>query len=334
MRAAVLTAVVTLALAFPVRAEPPEQRYFAARDAAIAKVTAAMEAYAAMAVEPPSGAPAVAPPAAVKAAAPAWGKAAMQQKAKAIALAKAKAAAQDKAKAAALEKVTALEKAEHAKLEADMREMVGPISIAGFDKEGKLNLGGLIKGDQGFGALDGLVFTSADNKASVIVTTTGAFRRWLAEHKNWWGPSGDSIPQQPGVAVQQNAFYTQALMSDAAIVGLTDLHVRKPLGSVFVYALLGARTQDALPREANEVFIAVGRRGNVFIGRARIEPVGPIPRCDATWKAAAAPQDDDKARKKAETRFLKCFGSWARYQPRYGDALSAAQQIIYAVAAQ
>ena len=333
MRTAVLTAVVTLGLAFPARAESPEQRYFAARDAAIAKVTAAMEAYTAMAAEPHKDAPAVTP-APAKAAPPARGKAAVQQKAKAIALEKAKAAAQDKAKTAALDKVIALDAAERAKLEAEMREMIGPIAIAGFGKDGKLNLEGLIKGDPGFGTLDGLTFTSADNKASVIVTTTGVFRRWLADHKNWNGADGDSIPQQPGIAVQQNALYTQALQTDAAIAGLTDLHVRKPLGSVFVYALLGARTQDALPRQADEVFIAVGRGGHVFIGQSRsIDPIGPIPRCEATWKAAAAPQDDDKTRRKFETRYLKCFSGWARYQPRYGDAVSAAQRIIYAVAA-
>lgn len=339
MRAAVLTAVVALGLGapFPASAESPEQRYFALRDAAIARVTAAMEAYNAMAAaEPRKDAPAAPAPAPIKARAttPAQAKAAAREKAKAAALEKARAAAQDKAKAAALDKVTAVEKAERAKLEEAMREMIGPVAIAGLDKDGKLNLDGLIKSDQGFGALDGLVFTSPDRKASVIVTTTGAFRRWLTEHKNWWGENSAALPQQPGIAVQQNAFYTQALVTDAAISGLTEIHVRKPLGSVFVYAMLGARTQDAIPAQANEVFIAVGRGGHVFIGQARVDPVGPIPRCDSAWKAAAAPQADDKAQKKLETRFLKCFSGWARYQPGYAGALNAAQQLIYAVAAQ
>ena len=66
-----------------------------------------------------------------------------------------------------------------------MRELVGPMPIAGFDKDGQLNLDHLIKGDQGLGALDGMKFFSADKKASVIVTTTGVFRRWLADHKDW-----------------------------------------------------------------------------------------------------------------------------------------------------
>ena len=311
MRTTVLTAVVMLGLGLssPARAESPEQRYFDARDAAIARVTAAMDAYTAM-----PAAPRIEKPTAQD---------------------KAKAAAIDKAKTAALDKVLAMDKAERAKLEEQMRDMIGPMPIVGFEKDGKLNLDGLIKGDEGFGALDGLIFTSMDKKASVIVTTTGVFRRWLTEHKDWWGKNSNDIPQQPGIAVQQNAFYTQALVTDSAIVNLTELHVRKPLGSVYVYAMLGSRTQDAIPQQADEVFIAVGRGGHVFIGRSKsFDAVGPIARCDATWKEATTSQPDDKTRKKLETRFLKCFSGWARYQPHYSDALDTAQQIINAVAAR
>ena len=77
------------------------------------------------------------------------------------------------------------------------------------------------------------------------------------------------------------------------------------------------------------------RGGHIFIGQSRgFDPVGPIPRCEPTWKDATGPQQDDKTQKKLEARFLKCFSGWARYQPNYAAALGAAQQIIYAVAAQ
>ena len=322
---AILIAVGMLGLvtSSPVSAETQEQRYFAARDAAVAKVTAAMDAYTAMPAEPHRDPPT-----------PVNTKATVQEKAKAAALDKAKTAAFDKAKAAALEKIIAMDNAERAKLEEDMREMVGPVAIDGFDKDGKLNLDGLIKGDQGFGALDGLTFMSADKKASIIVTTTSAFRSWLTEHKNWWGK--DDIAQQPGVAVQQNGFYTQALVTDAAIVRLVELHVRKPLGSVFVFAMLGGRTQDATPQQADEVFIAVGRAGHVYVGQSRnIATVGPIAACEGTRKAALdyRPSDDPKA-KELDTRFLNCFASRARFQPTYSGALNAAQQMIDSVAAK
>lgn len=295
MRAAVLTAVVALglglALSSPASAQSTEQRYFSARDAAIAKVTGAMDAYSALPENPP------------------------------------------KPKKDALDKVTAMNDAELAKLTEQMREAVGPVSISGFDSPGKINLDGLIKGDEGFGVLDGLTFTSADKKATIIVTTTGMFRHWLAEHKDWWGKNSDDIPKQPGRAVQQNAFYTQALVTDSAIVGFTELHVRKPLGSVFVYAMLGGRTQDAIPHETDEIYFAVGRRGHVFIGQSRnFAPVGPIPRCEAAWKAATSPPEDDKARKNVESRYVKCFAGWARYQPNYADAVRTAQQLINSVA--
>ena len=305
MRATVLMAVVALGLPFPASAETLDQRYFSLRDTAVAKVTAAMDVYAAMPLEPRKDSPT-----------PANTKITAQEKAKTAAQDRAKAAALDKAKAAALDKVTAIDKAERAKLEAELREIVGPMPIAGFDGEGKLNLDHLIKGDQGFSALDGLIFTSTDKNASIIVTTTGIFLRWLAEHKDWWAKTGNNIPQQPGIAVQQNAFYTQALATDSAIVALGELHIRKPLGSVFVFARMGGRTQDAIPQEANEIFIAVNRKGRVFVGQSKIATVGPVTRCEDARKAALdyRPSTDKKA-KDLEAAFLKCFSGWARYQP-------------------
>ena len=325
MRTTVLMAVVALGLAEPLTAyaETQEQRYFAMRDAAIAKVGAAMDAYLAIPAEPRKEVTA----------APATAKLSAQDRAKTAALEKAKAAEVVKAKAAALEKVSTLDKAERAKLETEMRDMVGPMPIAGFDKDGKLNLEHLIKGDQGFGTLDGLLFMSADKKASVIVTTTGVFRRWLADHKDWW--KNNSLPQQPGIVVQQNAFYTQALQTDSAIVRLAELHVRKPLGTVFVFAMLGGRTQDAIPEQADEIYVAAGLRGHVFVGQSRtIDAVGPIAACEATRKQTLNGQTDDKARKKLEALYVNCFSSRARSQPAYGGAIRAAQQIIDSVAAR
>lgn len=296
MRARILVTATILGLALQslARAESREQRYLSTRDAAIAKVSAAMDSYTAMPAEP------------------------------------------RKAKSEALHKISTMDEAERAKLEEQMRDIVGPMEISGFGPVGKLNFDGLIKGDQGFGTLDGLKFTSMDNKASVIVTTTDIFRRWLAEHKDWWGTNGESIPQQPGRAVQVNAFYTQSLLTDSAIIGFTELHIRKPLGSIFVFAMLGGRTQDAVPSQANEIFIAVGRGGRVFIGQSRgIDAVGPVAACDGARKAALdyRPSTDQKA-KELQSRFLKCFSGWARYQPNYSEAVRAAQQLIDGVAAR
>ena len=296
MRTSCLVTALVLGLGLQslARAETREQRYFSARDAAIAKVSAAMDSYTATPAEP------------------------------------------RKAKSEALHKLTAMDEAERAKLEAQMRDIVGPMAISGFGPDGKLNFDGLIKGDQGFGTLDGLKFTSVDKKAIIIVTTTDIFQHWLAEHKDWWGKNGDSIPQQPGRAVQIDAFYTQALMTDSAIIGFTELHVRKPLGSIFVFAMLGGRTQDGVPSKADEIFVAVGRGGRVFIGQSQsIDAVGPVARCNGARETALnyRPSTDQKA-KELQSQFLKCFSGWAWYQPNYSEAVRAAQQLIDGVAAR
>ena len=68
-------AILAFGLPFPANAETQEQRYFAARDAAIAKVGAAMDAYTSMPSEPPQE----------TTPAPAKGKLAAQDKARAAA---------------------------------------------------------------------------------------------------------------------------------------------------------------------------------------------------------------------------------------------------------
>jgi hypothetical protein len=294
LRIALLLAVATSGLCPPSRAgaQTPEKLYFAARDASIAEITVAMDAYSAI----PD--------------------------------------ASRETKKAALDKATAMNDDALAKLEPQMRAIIGPVSIAGFDKDGKLNLDGLIKGDQGFGTLDGLTFASADKKTSIIVTTASIFQHWLVEHKDWWGKNSRDVPQQPARAVKENGFYTQALMTDAAIVGFFPLPIRKPAGAAFAFAMAGSRTQDAVPEQTDEIFFAVAKDGRVFIGQTRgFDPIGPIAACEPARKAAISPQrPDDRSQKKLEAKFVSCFAARAKQQPAYSGAVSAAQQLMDAIA--
>ena len=294
MRAAVILAVATLGLcsALPARAETPEQLYFATRNAAIAKITAATDAYVAMPAEPRA------------------------------------------AKGEAMDNMTALDTAERTKLEQQLRAIVGPVAIQRFVGSGALNLDALSKGDQGFGTLDGLTFTSADKKASVIVTTASIFQHWLVEHKNWWGKGNRDIPQQPAKAVKENGFYTQALVTDSAIIGFTVLPVRKPAGITIAFAMIGGRTQDAMPTEADEIYFAVARGTRVFIGQSRsIDPVGPIAACEAAHQAITDhPPDQDAKERMLQAKFLSCFAAQAKQQPTYAGALRTAQRIADSVA--
>jgi len=232
-----------------------------------------------------------------------------------------------------------------ADLETQMRGIVGPVSLHGLEGRGALNLDTLVEGDLGFGLLDGMVYGDVDAKTRVVATTDGLLRHWLREHKNWWGNTFADLPQEPDAAVKEDAFYTQALLTDAAIMRFAELPVRKPAAATFAFAMLGARSQSDVPARADEIFLAVAQGGRVFIAHTRASAaVGPIPSCDAVRNdlvnqsiAAAAERDldDEHRRQKAdalsarsEAEFLRCFAEKARQEPGFAIATAAAQSLI------
>src|SRR5258708_5820580 len=124
-----------------------------------------------------------------------------------------------------------------------MAPTIGPVAIKGFPAKPTTSLDSLYKGDFGFGLLDGLVYSSADTKTRIVVSTQALFRRWLREHKDWWGSKSANAPQASGAALKSEVFYTQALVTDSAIQKYLELPVAKPVGARFAFAMLVARTQ-------------------------------------------------------------------------------------------
>ena len=90
------------------------------------------------------------------------------------------------------------------------------VEVKGFSAIGKSNLSALSQGYIGYGALDAMVYRSADEKSSVTVTTIGLLKNWINEHRNWW-PGLENVPQDVEKVLQSDAFYTQALDSDACV---------------------------------------------------------------------------------------------------------------------
>src|SRR5215510_4054920 len=226
------------------------------------------------------------------------------------------------------EQVRTIEKQARGDLEQRMRAIIGPVSIDGLDKTGALNLDTLVEGDLGFGVLDGMVYGPVDAKTRVIVTTESLLRRWLGEHKNWWGKDFEELPQEPGAAIKQNGFYTQALVTDAAIVRFADLPVRKPATASFAFAVLGARTQSDVPAKADEIFLAIAQGDRVFVAHTTaFAAVGPIASCNAVREEHRQPISDALSDKSASD-FLRCFAEKAREQDGFAAATAAAQSLI------
>jgi len=250
---------------------------------------------------------------------------------------------------------------------ADLLAKIQPI-VAESGRNGfgpaKLNLDAFSKGDMGFGLLDGVRFDAligesgekagangADGKyvrpkSHIIVTTQSLFERWLRAHRDWWVKKDKNVPQQMGAALKDESFYTQAISTDAAVVKFNALPIAKPDSASFAVAILGGRTQDALPDAADEVFVAALANGKVYIAYGSIKPKVEVPACLAikadTNKKAEKAADDlqsnritrkayDKLgdlRQQGEDAYKKCFAQRAPQQPSFAEATKQAQALL------
>jgi hypothetical protein len=229
--------------------------------------------------------------------------------------------------------------------------IVGPVALKGFPARPKTNLDSLVAGDFGFGLLDGLNYASSDGKTHVIVTTDSLFDHWLREHRDWWGPKTENVPQQVEAALRSEAFYTQALQTDSAISRYVALPVVKPARAKFAYAMLIARTQILGPRTPDELMVSVVWGGRVFVINASTRTrVKAIAVCDAIWKEgkrkAAEAQDayiasqledkelfeqGTKAEEAGDAAFHRCFAERARSQPFFAALTGQAQALLDAL---
>lgn len=235
-----------------------------------------------------------------------------------------------------------------ADLEKRLRPVVGPSEIKDFPAEGKINLTALSKGDMGYGTLDGLVYRSTDERTSVTVTTETLLKAWLKAHRNWW-LNLENVPQDVAKALRSNAFYTQALDSDAAFSQVTELPIAKPASGIAV-ALLGYRAQDVGPSAADLIIVAAVRGGRVFVVSAPASAkVENMPACQPIWDDSVRKVaelfkrweeggrkkdkafDQSRMENEADAAYRKCFGERVKADPRFKTLTEQAQALLDAL---
>ena len=186
----------------------------------------------------------------------------------------------------------------------------------------------------------------AEPKAHIIVTTQTLFERWLRAHKDWWGKDTKNVPQQIGAALKDESFYTQAISSGAAVVNFNSLPIEKPAAASFVHAMLAGRTQSELPDAADNVFVSAIANGKVYIAYGSIDHTVQIPACLAIRtgyikKAEQADDDlrsgkiDPKAydklgdlRQKGDDAYKRCFTERAPKQAAFEKATRQAEKLL------
>jgi hypothetical protein len=230
------------------------------------------------------------------------------------------------------------EDAVRADLLAQMKAIVMEPDRKGF-APARLNLDTFYRGDEGFGALDGLRFVAelGDNgekagengrdgkyvepSAHIIITTQALFERWLREHRDWWDKGVKNVPQQIGAALKAESFYTQAISSGSAVVSFNALPIAKPASTTFSYAMLAGRTQSEIPAAADQVFVSALANGKAYIVFGTIKPKVEV-------KACLPLRADFSA--KAENAYKRCFAQRAPQQPSFADATKQAQAMLAA----
>ena len=94
--------------------------------------------------------------------------------------------------------------------------------------------------------LDGLRYAKSDDGPSLVATTRGLLDRWLRSRAAETN-ANFKLPTGIDEALKLDAFYTQAINSDAAFMGTLDFPLKKPEGADIAIARLGGWTQDVGP---------------------------------------------------------------------------------------
>lgn len=219
-------------------------------------------------------------------------------------------------------------------LEARLRSIVGPTRIEGFPAEGKINLDSLAEGDASFGLLDGLVYAAPDDKTRIVVTTRELLDQWFAGHRRWWNDKND-MPPGLEPALKSEAFYTQALYTDAYFFEFIDLPVTQPAGATFAFAALVGRAQDVGLETPDEIVVTLLRGGRAYVivasAAAKAETT---PQCVQSWKRAeaqaekAASDKGDQLREAGYRAYRRCFAAQAPRQSYFPALRKQAQALI------
>ncbi len=219
-------------------------------------------------------------------------------------------------------------------LEARLRGIIGPTRIEGFLAEGKINLDSLAEGDSSFGLLDGLVYATPDDKTRIVVTTRELLDAWLAKHRQWWGDKND-MPGGLAPALKSEAFYTQALYTDAYFYEFAELPVSRPADAAFAFATLIGRAPDVGRETPDEIVVTRLRGGRAYVivttAAAKAETT---PQCVQAWKQAEAQADKagtdkgDQLRETGYRAYRRCFAAQAPRQGWFSGLTKQAQALI------
>ena len=194
-----------------------------------------------------------------------------------------------------------------AQLEKQMQAIVGPVNIAGFPSQGKINLETLQKdADMGFGQVDGLRFQG--EREALFVTTRNVLKLYIAGEPK---PTADLPAPDLAVLSADAKFNAEVFAQDSTVTSYVNLPVKSADGTSFAEAFLGITAQDTGPFVPTTVFVLASKGDRIFLVRA------------AT--ATKLPQIA-KCRKASD--YPGCYGAEVKGLPVFASLQQQAQSIV------
>jgi len=226
------------------------------------------------------------------------------------------------------------------KLEGMLRDLIGPLDLAGFPEQGASNITSL-EHDIDFGKLDGIQATSLDGKTNVIVSTTPLLRAWLKD------TSG--VPADLKAAFESEDFYTYAFNTNFHFYKYADVPVITSARDDIAGAILLLQSMDNVaPYPPSQIAVSVTRGDRVFVFAEDIkQPIDTMPVCKtplekeiqaagkgdasqpATWDSAQL-----RAWEAAQVPFMQCFAQHVASQDYYPALVKQAQALVDRVESQ
>ncbi|QPC91955.1 hypothetical protein [Mesorhizobium sp. INR15] len=242
-----------------------------------------------------------------------------------------------------VETIDATNEKARADLEKRLTDILGPFSVKDFPAAGTINTESLSASDIGFGMLDGLRHGTEDGP-SIVASTRGLVDRWL-QSRAAETDADFKLPAGFNEALKLDAFYTQAIGSDAAFSGTLDFALKTPEGADMAIARLGGWTQDIGPIPNQQVIVTLVKGNSVMIAEAPATPAVPqIAACDTLWTTAdaaaqkiASQASDDQDEKafdaanaawaKGDSDYRACMGKSLPENPVFPALLAQAQAL-------
>ena len=169
-----------------------------------------------------------------------------------------------------------------AELESQLKPIIGPVNVAGFPKEGKINLETLQQ-DYGFGQVDGLRFSAKEEY--LFVTTDNILKKYLAGQPE--------LPKDLAELSKTGEFYVRAITAEAAVTYFAEIPVKSANEKSYVRAFLGLTAQDIGPFIPKDIFVFVTNGNRILAVQSPAATViTEIPECRNEWERFAKKSSD------------------------------------------